>query len=630
MPKETPAEQPVPTSPASPPSAHAAPEKKAASGRQTCVVYFHGMGEQRRHEEISRLVDVLDTYAHGREFADESWEGGRLRKIEPRFETPLGSLKDDVCYLRVDHVAKKNVADRSAEVKVHRFYEAYWAPVTAGGASAKSVLLWLLRQLVTPFRTLTSPWRDRQRLRRAALLKLWSRYQQSGKAHLRAPLKKVFKEYDGFEESGARRSFPRGSFRQFKDYLTSRAQGEEAVLLKVADAWWWFYVRQELTSLAVLLCIGLSAVLLIGGMLVAILFMWQLLAGSQAAALLNEHASEELHAWLKPSWGKAVSLFTALMSLMGAGRFLGDYVGDVQAWTTYSETDSQHAKREEILKRSVQMIEHVLMGEECGRVIIVAHSLGTAIALDALLQLARHNKARKAVNPFGGPLPISKIDTFITMGSPIDRIHYFFESRPGQYHRFNRVYDAVRGDISSPPLSNNRKPHIHWINFWDQGDPISSPLTSPSNGRLPDLEIDNVQVSSLLFPSPVASHSAYFTNAKVISCIYEAIFSTKLSFTSAPKLASHAIDYGAVFVGPGKRSRVALFLQSLILALPCLMTVTVSAYLIGLGTECLRWIGPVLGFSLLILIFGWLASALVGQLNPVRPGTPGGESSEDL
>ena len=214
MPEETPAEQPLPTSPASPPGAHAAPEKKPASSRHTCVVYFHGMGEQRRHEEISRLVDVLDTYAHGRELADENWEGGRLRKIEPRFETPLGSLKDDVCYLRVDHVARKNEEDRSAEVKVHRFYEAYWAPVTAGGASAKSVLLWLLRQLVTPFRTLTSPWRDRQRLRRAALLKLGSRYQQSGKAHLRAALKKVFKEYDGFEESGARRTFPHASRRR--------------------------------------------------------------------------------------------------------------------------------------------------------------------------------------------------------------------------------------------------------------------------------------------------------------------------------------------------------------------------------------------------------------------------------
>ena len=29
----------------------------------TAIVYFHGIGTQRRHEEISRLLDAIDQYS---------------------------------------------------------------------------------------------------------------------------------------------------------------------------------------------------------------------------------------------------------------------------------------------------------------------------------------------------------------------------------------------------------------------------------------------------------------------------------------------------------------------------------------------------------------------------------------
>ena len=126
---------------------------------------------------------------------------------------------------------------------------------------------------------------------------------------------------------------------------------------------------------------------------------------------------------------------------------------------------------------------HVLEDEACGRVIVVAHSLGTAVAMDTLLRLGRYNRARDRENPMEGPLPLEKLRCFVTMGSPIDKIHYFFESYRSSYHRYVRVVEALRGDISTAPFAKNRKPHIHWINVWDRGDAISGEVLKHLPGK---------------------------------------------------------------------------------------------------------------------------------------------------
>src|SRR5262245_38689735 len=85
---------------------------------------------------------------------------------------------------------------------------------------------------------------------------------------------------------------------------------------------------------------------------------------------------------------------------------------------TYEETDEKNKKRADILARATERLEHVLLDHRCARVIVVAHSLGTAIAADALLQLGRHNRARNPENPIAGPVALEKIVCLVTMGSP--------------------------------------------------------------------------------------------------------------------------------------------------------------------------------------------------------------------
>src|SRR5688572_30045051 len=61
------------------------------------VVYFHGMGSQRRQEEVCQLIDSLDRFAHDRE-AESAL--GILVGIEPRVELPRGGVTADVAYVR--------------------------------------------------------------------------------------------------------------------------------------------------------------------------------------------------------------------------------------------------------------------------------------------------------------------------------------------------------------------------------------------------------------------------------------------------------------------------------------------------------------------------------------------------
>ena len=144
----------------------------------TAVIYVHGMGEQRRFEEMSRLIDSLDSHAFqltkedpvpNRKGRDPRW----LVDIKPSLEPcRVSEGKDDVGFVRLNCEPAGTVHGVGSH---YRFYEVYWAPLVAGGSPLTSVIPWLVRQVMTPLRIVGSPWRERQRLRRAALHSLWRR-----------------------------------------------------------------------------------------------------------------------------------------------------------------------------------------------------------------------------------------------------------------------------------------------------------------------------------------------------------------------------------------------------------------------------------------------------------------------
>lgn len=514
------------------------------SGHYTAVVYFHGMGSQRRFEETSRLIDGIDHYLYDRHQDGKSC--GFLTKIKPQLEPARAKPDETVTFIRTFYQSAARAP--SAEAKLVRFYEAYWAPVMAGQQSATGVLKWMARQIIRPWGTLRSPWRERQRLRRATLAALYEQASGAGATVEAGDCSTLARRYDEFEGPAALRRYPDGSFDQFVEYLRARSADRPVTAQRhetLARRWRTGYRRQELRNAFALVTLALTLALLAAaslGLLLVLLQRFTSIAADTALSALADAAP--------PTWKTAFTFAGTLASLLGLGRFLTDYLGGVEAWATYEETDEKNARRAKVIEIGTATLVQVLGDDRCRRVVIVAHSLGTSIAHDTLLAMARFNRARHAQDPIEGPIPLTKIEHFITLGSPIDKIEYFFESYRSPFHRYRRVVESLRGDIGSEPFSRNRKPFVHWINFWDDGDLISGPLHSPAGHEGFVQRVDNVHVASLGFPNPGASHSAYFFNRAVIERLFEVIYRRAWSFRTLPPRDKEGPDWDSAFLGP--------------------------------------------------------------------------------
>ncbi|MGH1365086.1 MAG: hypothetical protein ACRBF0_16100 [Calditrichia bacterium] len=520
----------------------------------TGVVYYHGMGQQRHYEELSRLVEMLDRY-------DRSIGNTKFRKIQARMESSERTALGDVSYIKVG--------------SSFRFYEMYWAPITADGSSAIKVLLWLLSHVITPIKMMLSAWRSRSRLRRAILYGIWEgeRYSKNPTVE-NATFRRLLRLYAEFEKLDARRKFPRGKFKEFRTFVKEKS-GKKSCgpLLNLATRWRRKVILSEIKNLFLIITLflamglGLLGVLMLIGML---LKMGGMTIGGIGSGEMFEFR-----------WTTFLGVLFLIGTFSGLAYFVKNYLGDVQLWTTYEQTNAKHQKRRAILNRGTEMLKHLLQHPDCERIVIVAHSLGTAIAMDSLLQVGRFNRVRNPEAPIKEPLALERIQHFITLGSPIDKIHYFFENYQSRYHRYVRVVEEIRGDLGAVPFAKNRKPNIHWINFWDQGDIVSGRLTSPSNGLLADLRIDNVHVANYSFPEPSQSHLRYYRHREIIKTLYEIVLYNKYSFQYAPFVEGKGYDYDSLFLGPGKFLGFVPIYRVMMTLLPWLVTASGLAYIFG-------------------------------------------------
>ncbi len=277
-----------------------------------------------------------------------------------------------------------------------------------------------------------------------------------------------------------------------------------------------------------------------------------------------------------------------LASAIGVTSFLRDYVGDIQQFVTYEEAQPLYERRQKILGMAVRTLKHVLEDEQCERVVIVAHSLGTAVALDTVLQLRGSNQAQKPDADAGevmkGPLRLSRIQHFITCGSPIDKINYFFAALRSISRSYESLIEGLRGDITSVPFSGGgRQPYVHWINFWDRGDPISGPIETVAGDLVRVQRVDNVEVCSYLWPDPAKSHEGYLRHRDMIRAVFGTAFFDELSFAHCkPEKKNEPPKWP--WVGPGSASwlqRVLLLLVPLaaVLLVWTTLAVLLPAYL---------------------------------------------------
>ncbi len=583
------------------------PNTKDKKKKHTAVIYFHGMGDQKRYEEVSRLVDALDRY-------DYESENRGFRGIDADLELPNTDIGREVGY--IDSVFIYKNSDVKTR-KVFRFYEAYWANLTAGGIPTREVLIWLLKQSITPFKSLLLPWRSMQRLKRAVLMENWDKFRTRRTDIQDNDLKYLLAIYDEFESWPARRLFPAGRMRHFVQYIDQRSEDEarQKRLIWITKQWRWQFVTTNLLTFMIIITFLLAAGLVLLGLFAIISFVLKEATSftpTWVTGLLGEDALDPT------STANILLAISAVLATLRIPYFLREYMGDVYFWATYEETAEKHQKRRAILSHCVNLVEHVLR-TDCERVVIVAHSLGSTIAFDTILELERKNRAagKSTASTAASKVPLEKIQHFITMGSPIDKIHYFFESQTSNYHRYNRVVEDIRGDISRSPFVRNRFPHIHWINFWDRADIISGSLQTPEGRKEPSLRVDNYELTSFLFPFPGGAHLAYFENRTVIETIYRSIFHNDFNLHTVSSQTGKK-DFRAQYVGPGKGVNLTKPVQALILLIPWLIV----SYLISRALEisslelALRFINYI--FAALVILLG-IVGQWKGQINRLIP-----------
>jgi hypothetical protein len=469
------------------------------------VVYFHGMGAPRRHEEISRLTDALDQYSSSLDVGSV----GRLRNQKVFFE-PSRNDDEDVAYVGINRVVRRFGDSYWIETKL-RVYEGFWSPYVSGGYSWIVVFLWMASRLANPIRVLGHRWRAHQRLKIATLHRLFSMNRDPA---LKRPFFRLEKFYIDYEDWAARRREPSGSFAGFLRYISQHVQSEnlKELIVDLARQWRRSFIFEQIGLVLIFLTIlaaGIDAVLLL-------IFLLYSVAG------LFVGLPEDIRKFsLLPPW--------AAIPLIGAGLpyvaikvryYLSTFWSDVMFWTTQEEKDDRFARRKNILNGAIKTLTHVLKDEQCKRIVVVGHSLGSAIAYESLLKLGRMRVARKGTKL---PVELERLDLishFVTIGSPIDWTHYFFELHESRYHRYNRIRDELKGSTADLPFTDEGRRRTQWINIFDKADPISTEMFSP-RGRLQNFSsIQNVGITSSHLSKPIESHSAYFASTASLRVIF--------------------------------------------------------------------------------------------------------------
>lgn len=540
----------------------------------TAVVVFHGMGQQRHYESVWRLIEALDAFVFrradgpGAKFTDKRLLL-KTRRERLRDETgPVGEA--EIVYTEAQHVAL-------AGARHVRFYEGYWAPATVDGTSALSVLVWLLKQIPRPLQVLLAPWRSFARLRRARLVGLVKHDTAPDRPESAAPdpARVLMQRYADF---CTWRPPAEASFYDFLFHVRQSARDPAQRQAQLAMLWRWW--RRHHGAL-----LRSTLMLLLGGLAIASLCLLVLLGSLEVLRVLAGWGwvtglLDRVGFSLKVDYGTALSLAVTAAAMTGLSAFLRDAVGDVQQFVTYQEADQLHERRERILAEARKSLRHVLADPLCERVLVFAHSLGSAVALDTLLGLRAHNECaapRQSDQVYmQGPIALHKLEHLVTCGSPIDKIGVFFATLRSDVAGFERMVDDLRGDIGDIPFSKpGGQPHMHWVNFWDRGDPISGPINTVAPVTLRKQRVDNVRLASLPWPDVAASHEAYFEHPAVIGHLYDTIFLGRASFVEPPRLPPQGQHKQGrplyEWLGPGQgsllQSLLALLLQAALLLL---------------------------------------------------------------
>lgn len=208
--------------------------------------------------------------------------------------------------------------------------------------------------------------------------------------------------------------------------------------------------------------------------------------------------------WVGVVWGCSV-----LVSWWCRG-FLVQYLGDVAIYVDAYKVDKYFAIRTRIRRVAQDTLEAVY-GARVGadrfryqRVVVTGHSLGSAVAYDALNALLVADQSAG-----GGDLRVAdRTQALVTFGSPLDKTAFLFHAQP----RKTAAYTAL--DSSRQPLLWDKavRQAVQWVNLYSGADIVSGPLDYYHAALCPQPVLNLPDPDAF---TPVYAHVQYWNGPKL-------------------------------------------------------------------------------------------------------------------
>lgn len=213
----------------------------------------------------------------------------------------------------------------------------------------------------------------------------------------------------------------------------------------------------------------------------------------------------ELYVGIAPTQDRAHP-FIIVYFLLSSASFIGlrtllqsffvNFFGDVEIYCTRDQNSDFYALREAILTEVTETIGSAISARDNGnrryeRVVILAHSLGSTIAMDALIRLYTLKEQVKGVDP-GVEADFATIRAFVTFGTSLEKTRYFFDvQRPSPSEAALQFENDQYGVLFTDDLGILKLPNavhqgICWTNLWYEQDPVANEIMSYTSFMRPD------------------------------------------------------------------------------------------------------------------------------------------------
>jgi hypothetical protein len=490
------------------------------------VVVVHGIGQHQPYEMARTLTDSLLRIAR------ETDPSARVEQVVPEVQAAIKTPPG-----RIYRVIKSTDMDMFVDV-----YEAYWAPLTAGLTSFLGIVWWLLVNTFIPSRMVRRP-SGKTLYDVAASVCVLAIVALAYYGLFGALLQTTARVAPVVDQS--RIYTPQVSFD-----LSRGISGTGQSLQLLRDSW----IAPTRIPLGVLSVSNLGRVLspvtllYLLGTAVAVYALFQfvfrlgeLLSDTRQfvrnipshVTILGISACVYLLALgsVVPEFFTYGYIYVAFRLVnLWIQKYFVNYIGDIEVYVTRDSKNARFIAREQIRSRAVDAIKAAVTSrEDYAEVLVLGHSLGSVVGLDALRELRQQAGTVLSLNQF------SRLTTFVTFGSPLEKTRFFFDRvSPDGGDRWMEFLREIQQtflrqfplppqppQLGQPPQPAGLAHRISWYNFWYFTDIIANSLESYNDIPVRDL----VQVTQL--PHPGARpwvHSAYVVDDRFLRPLYARLF----------------------------------------------------------------------------------------------------------